>query len=215
MTEVVDLELSAVWEDLEAGQRIIEAEEHEERKQKERFEKALEEAKRLLFAWLPDAMQPYAKLIDLEVVESEHAIRPDFGWFSVKVPDLALITAYVKCGTPPEITYWVHDPAVVGYEIGLDNDWDKSVVYHKLEDHRVALARAYDVMRKHMWVEHGTVPGVPGSCASEPHYEPFSEDLIDSDGQFDGPVAALWTEYKLHELVRLIGQVVDQKLATR
>jgi len=336
MTEEVDLDMTAVWEALENGQRMIEEEEHKERQEKERFEKALEEAKRLLFGWLPDAIQPYAKLIDLEVVESEYAIRPDFGWLAVKVPNLALITAYVKQGTPPEITYWVHDPAVVSDEIGLDDDWDRTVVYRKLEDYRVALARAYDVMRKHMWNEHGSVPDIPADNISdvrtfdralsaqeikainesvtpiqdeinkridqrvlekikieevieqnygwklikhneyliapndrslivdpdrqiyywnsqgetgdvihwvqkreklstrdaishlvdlyqdrfvattvEPHYEPFCDDLIDSDGQFDGPVAALWTEYKLHELVRLIGQVVDRKLATR
>lgn len=212
MTEEIDLDMTAVWEALEVGQRMIEEEEHKERQEKERFEKALEEAGQLLLVWLPDVMQPYAKLIDLEVMESEHAIRPDFGWFAVKVPDLALITAFVKSETPPQITYWVHDPAMVSDEIGLDDDWDKTVVYRKLEDHRVALARAHDVMRKH-WAENVTLPGIPAG-ASEPHYEPFCDDLIDSDDRIDGPVAALWTEYKLHELVRLIGQVVDRKLAT-
>jgi len=214
MTEEVDLNLTAVWDHLEEGLRIIEAEEHKEREDKARFEKAMDEAKKLLFAWLPDVVQPYAKLLDLEVVEDKDGIKPDYGWLAVKVPDLALITAFVKRDIPPQINYWVHDPAVVTDEIGLDDDWDKTVVYRKLEDHRVALARAYEVMKKHMWETDGSVPGIP-SVASEPHYEPFSEDLIDSDGRFDSPLAALWSEYTLRELERLIGQIVDRKLVSR
>ena len=175
----------------EAGLRKIEEIEQYERQQKARFEKALEEAKQMLFSWLPDAMQPYAKLLDLDVVEEPGGIKPDYGWFAVKVPDLALISVYVKKATPPEITYWVHDPAVV--EIGLDDDFDRTVVYH-LKDHRIALARAYELMRKHMWETNGSVPGIP-SVTKEPRYEPFEQDLIDSNGQFDSPLAAFYSNY--------------------
>jgi hypothetical protein len=175
MTEEFDLQMTHVWEALEVGLRMIEEENRKERQEKARFEKDLDGAKRMLVVWLPDVMQPYAKLLDLEVVEdAAGGINPDYGWFAVKIPDLALITAYVKQGTPPEIKYWVHDPTVV--EIGLDDDFDRTVAYHRLNDHRIALARAYELMKKHMWETNGSVPGIP-SVTKEPHSEPIQEEV--------------------------------------
>ena len=207
MSEEIDLELTAVWEALEVGQRIIEEEENKKREEKEISQKALEEAKQLLFAWLPDAIQPYSKLLDLEVIESLNEIHPDFGWFEVKVPDLALITAYVKRGTPPQITYWVHDPTVVGDRVMLDDDWVTTVVYGRLKDYHIALARAYQVMENYVQRQHGSIPEPK---VAEPEYVAFEQDMIESNGQFDTPLAAFYSTQMLNELVKLINYQIIQ-----
>jgi hypothetical protein len=312
MTEEVDLKLTAVYEDLEAGLRMIEEENRKERQEKARFEKDLDGAKRMLVAWLPDAMQPYAKLLDWEVVEdAAGGINPDFGWFVVKIPDLALITAFVKRGQPVENAYWVHHPAVVDIEFGNGDDWEKSVLYRQFKDHRVALARAYELMKQHMteigapsvrkephsepiqeevnekiyyqvlkkirieevieqnygwklekhnkflialndrnlivnsesqiyyWNSKGETGDVIGwiikreklstrdaisylvdlykdrfvTTIPEPQYVPLEQDLIDSNGQFDSPLAAFYSNYMLNELVKFINyQIIQQRL---
>jgi hypothetical protein len=66
-------------------------------------------------------------------------------------------------------------------------------------------------MKDHMQRQHGSIPEMAVG-SSEPEYVPFEQDLIDSNGQFDTPLAAFFSTHMLNELVRFINfQIIQQQ----
>jgi hypothetical protein len=166
------------------------------------------------------------------------------------------------------------------------DEWKKIIAYRDITDHKIALARAYQVMENYVQRQHdcilskfkiekviednygwklekhnkflialkdnslivdpekhiyywnskgengnvidfvmqreglsykdavGHLSEIYNSCNEviEPEYVPFEQDLIDSNGQFDTPLAQVWSSYVLNELVNMINNQIDERL---
>jgi hypothetical protein len=193
---------------------MLQKEEELERADKKRLEAELEKAKTQLTEMLPAVLRPFATLLDIETYGAMEGLRVEHGWFNLNIPGLSLITVLVNNHheKQPIASYHVHGHAAQKNVNVLNEDWDRTVLFARIADYRIALAHAW-----RLWQEHETdlvmkVNEKSSQSNVEPEYVPFEQDLIDSNGQFDTPLAMYWSKYMLNELVRFINcQIIQQR----
>lgn len=217
MSEEIDMEMTDLWKEIDAGMKILEEEKKREGEEREAYNQRIEVARKESFKFLPEAIRPFAEIVDFETdVLTESNILPKFIWFRLEVPDLAKIAvivnrffSYALQRQEIRVKYHVFDPNIEGDPFAWD-EWNEHIVYKDIEDHRIALARAYQVMenyrRQKSKVQFDQV---------EPEYVTFYQDQIYAItvGQFATPLVTFFSTYVLNELMNLIDKQIDKRLA--
>lgn len=208
--------VSPIWDEINTGLSMLQKEEEMELVDKKRYEAELEKAKTQLTEMLPSVLRPFATLLDIETRVAMEGLQVEHGWFNLNIPGLSLITVFINNHheNQPIASYHVHGHQAKKNVSILDEDFDRTVLFARIADYRIALAHAWRI-----WQEHETdlimrvnEKSSQSTIEIEPEYVPFEQDLIDSNGQFDTPLAAFFSTHILNELVNLINNQIDERL---
>jgi hypothetical protein len=215
MSEEIDLELTGIYNAMDEGLVILAEEKRKEEDQNLDYEKQLKTLEKESFAFLPEILRPFSKLQDMDTyIDEKGCFKPEFIWWLVEIPDLAMMGVFWNSTSENNLKYVVFKPEFnenPGNPFKHTDEWNKIIVYRDITNHKIALARAYQVMKDHMQRQHGKIPEMAVG-SNEPEYVPFEQDLIDSNGQFDTPLAAFFSTHMLNELVRFINfQIIQQR----
>lgn len=213
MSEEIDMEMTEIHNAMDQGLCILAAEKRRELEHEQTHQQLMKVARKESFKFLPEAIRPFAKIVDIDI---DVNYSPTIIWFRLDVPDLAKIAvivnrffSYALQRQEIRVKYHVFDPNIEGDPFAWD-EWNEHIVYKDIEDHRIALARAYQVMenyrRQKSKVQFDQV---------EPEYVTFYQDQIYAItvGQFATPLVTFFSTYVLNELMNLIDKQIDKRLA--
>lgn len=208
--EEIDMDMTAVWSACDEGRKKIDAEKEMEEKSRKRFEEDLEKAKMELIAMVPEILRPYTVVIDTDTTYEIGGLRAERGWMHVDIPGFAPITIYAENKVHQKtLSYSVHSAS----KDLLVEDFERNVIYPRIADYHIALARAYEVMENYQQREHGSIPAVLAATPSELQYVPLEQELIQSDSEFDSPLVAFLSKYTLNELMNFIDSRIDLRFS--
>ena len=153
MTEEVDLKLTAVWNAMEEGLAILNKEEEDHKHCRAEIERKEKLEKEIIYECFPKFLSPFAHVLEVEKNHIIGAVTQYFGWSEIVVPDFAkIIVLTEKLASEFDNTYFICDPDLRDPVDGngqLVEDFKDLTRGIPTSDHRIALARAYRIMKIH------------------------------------------------------------------
>ena len=173
MTEEIDMEMTGIYGAMDEGLVILAEEKRKEEDQNLDYEKQLKILEKESFAFLPEILRPFSKLQDMDTyIDGKGCFKPEFIWWSVEIPDLAMIGVFWNSTSENNLKYVVFKPEFnenPGNPFKHADEWNKLIAYRDITDHKIALARAY--------TEAGS---------GEPEFPPLHDEINERIAAIDG-----------------------------
>ena len=161
MSEKIDLELTGIYNAMDEGLIILAEEKRKMEDQNLSYEKQLKTLKKESFAFLPEILRPFSKLLDMDTyIDEKGCFKSEFIWWLVEIPDLAMIGVFWNSTSENNLKYAVFKPEFTGNPgnpFEHADEWKKIIAYRDITDHKIALARAYQVMENYVQRQHDCI----------------------------------------------------------